>query len=110
MSTTPKRHKKPSVKDEPIDVDELAGMSNMKGMLSFLDTKPEVYAKLFQKIDDSHATPQAIDNNGNLRPKSTVPVDPESTVIDDSESTVIFDPTSTILDDTKSTVPVDPGS
>jgi hypothetical protein len=43
----PSRRKKPSFKDEPIDVAELAGMSNMKGMLSFLETKPEDYAKLF---------------------------------------------------------------
>jgi hypothetical protein len=44
----PSRRKKPSIKDEAIDVNELAGMSNMKGMLSFLDTKPEDYARIFQ--------------------------------------------------------------
>ena len=41
-----RRPKKPSFKDEEIDVAELAGMSNMKGMLSFLDTKPEDYARM----------------------------------------------------------------
>jgi hypothetical protein len=41
-----KRPRKPSFKDEEIDVAELAGMSNMKGMLSFLDTKPEDYARM----------------------------------------------------------------
>src|SRR5215472_12581832 len=48
----PSRRKKPSIRDEAIDVNELAGMSNMKGMLSFLDTKPEDYAKLFAHVAD----------------------------------------------------------
>jgi hypothetical protein len=36
-------------KDEPIDVGELAGMSNVDGMLSFLDRKPDEYARLFRE-------------------------------------------------------------
>jgi hypothetical protein len=46
MSTSNRRLRKPHFKDEEIDVAELAGMSNMKGMLSFLETKPEDYARL----------------------------------------------------------------
>jgi hypothetical protein len=38
-----------SIKTEPIDVDELAGMSNMKGMLSFLKTPPEENARRFSQ-------------------------------------------------------------
>src|SRR5262245_7952045 len=48
----PSMRKKPAIRDEAIDVNELAGMSNMKGMLSFLDTKPEEYAKLFAHVAD----------------------------------------------------------
>src|SRR3954451_4922961 len=47
MSNIARHHKKPRFKDEAIDVNELASMSNMRGMLSFLDTKPEDYARLF---------------------------------------------------------------
>ncbi len=51
-----KRPKRSSIKDEPIDVDELADISNMKGMLSFLDTKPEDYAKLFKGVAEFPAS------------------------------------------------------
>src|SRR5215831_20450499 len=68
----PSRRKKPSIRDEAIDVNELAGMSNMKGMLSFLDTKPEDYAKLFAHVADFPAqhnetgAPDSAHNNQKL--------------------------------------------
>ena len=67
----PSRRKKPSIKDEAIDVNELAEMSNMKGLLSFLDTQPEDYARLFNKTVDFPAShhetgaPDSVHNNQN---------------------------------------------
>jgi len=74
MSTPPKRPRKPSIKDEPINVDELAGMSNMEGMLSFLDTRPEEYAKLFAA---SPSLPEVIEETGSKSP------DPDSNLVPD---------------------------
>lgn len=47
--------RKGNFKDEPIDVTELAGMSNVEGMLSFLEKKPEEYARLFKNAESSGA-------------------------------------------------------
>lgn len=57
-----KRHKRPGFKDEAIDINELANMSNMKGMLSFLDTKPEDYARLFAVDREGTSLPQTVDD------------------------------------------------
>jgi hypothetical protein len=55
MSNNVKRPKRSNFKDEAIDVEDLANMSNMGGMLSFLDTKPEDYARLFAKAAEVEA-------------------------------------------------------
>ena len=56
MNNNVKRPRKASFKDEAIDVDDLASMSNMGGMLSFLETKPEEYARLFAKAAETEAS------------------------------------------------------
>jgi len=73
MSTSGRRHKKPSFKDEAIDVNELANMSNMKGMLSFLDTKPEDYARLFAKVESDASLPQVVYKESSNAPGSNLP-------------------------------------
>jgi hypothetical protein len=75
----PSRRKRPSVKDEDIDVHELAGMSNMDGMLSFLNTKPEDYAKLFAQAGAaSTSLPLLIEDKDTkvVQPDSNLPPDP----------------------------------
>ena len=60
-----KRHKRPGFKDQDIDVDELAHMANVGGMLSFLDRKPEEYARLFGTRPSAASLPQAPESTDN---------------------------------------------
>lgn len=84
MSTSARRHKKPSFKDEAIDVNELANMSNMKGMLSFLDTKPEDYARLFAKAESGASLPQVLEHPSNTESLPSSHLLPDSTLQPDS--------------------------
>lgn len=88
-----RRPKKPSFKDEAIDVNELAGMSNVEGLLSFLDRSPQDYARMFaepgslpQPIDDKAgceaASGSTVLAGGNLPPDSKL--HPDSSLPPDS--------------------------
>jgi hypothetical protein len=74
-----KRHRNPSVKDEPIDLDELANAPNMRGMLSFLERPPEEYARLFAKD-----IPGAEEARQSIELKASYIISSDSTLLPDS--------------------------
>ncbi len=98
--------RKASFKDEPIDVAELAGMSNVEGMLSFLNRKPEEYAQLFHQPEAESSLPStpAVElTTVAAEPTATVAVESTATVADCHQNDV-YELAATVADGPPATV------